>query len=196
MPGYHDVSRLNFGSLFAADQHPRCPLICCVKASRIFQIDSEAGASGEYLNHKIQHGAAARNMLLPSRLHNMKVDGPLNSSLPKVLMVQQTSHECRRCRCCTVLIATPVNVCLSFSAGKAFRARFVSTRVRRPYVLHARSTLESLLAERLQLGQWNIWAMLLPRAERKKKCLKATFSVPCTSFWCSRDAPQCSPAGR
>ena len=53
-------------------------------------------------------------------------------------------------------------------------------------------TWESLLAERPQLGQWNIWAMLLPRAKRKKKCLKATFSLPCTSFWCSRDAPPCS----
>ena len=143
----------------------------------------------------MQHGAAASNMLLSSRSHSMKVDGPLNSALATVLMVQQTSHECRRCRCCTALIATPVNVCLSFSTRRAFKGGFVSTSGRRPYALRAKSTWESLLAERLQLGQWNIWAMLLPRAKRKKKCLKATFSLPCTSFWCSRDAPRCSPGG-
>ena len=113
--------------------------------------------------------------------HRMQVDGPLNCSLGTVLMVQQTSHECRRCRCCTVL-TTFLNVCHSFSTTRSSRVRFVSTRVRRPYVLRAKATWESVLAERPELGKWNIWAMLLPRAKRKKKRLKAIFSSQCTSL--------------
>ena len=191
VPGYHDVSRLNFGCLFAADQHPRCPLTSCVEASHVFEIPFEAGASGEYLSHKMQHGAVAptRCCLQGPTVWTWMVQFPCNSAhgaADLAWMQKVQVLHCVDCHTCE---------CLPFFFHPKSIQRWIRFYKRaETFRIACQINLGKPSGRKTPTGPVEYLGHASTESQAEEEMFEGNFFLTVYS-WCSRDAPRCSPGG-